>query len=74
MVHLGQFIICSFRLKTDQTDHIMLTDKNLAEQEEQWMDSVDATDWPNEVDCEHICDKKSRTGMYKHILGWDGKG
>lgn len=57
MVYLGQFIICSFRLKTDKADHIMLTDKNLAEQEEQWMDSVDATDWPNEVDCEHICDK-----------------
>lgn len=25
------------------------------EEEEQLMDSVDATDWPNEVDCEHIC-------------------
>lgn len=36
------------------------------------MDSIDATDWPNEVDCEHICDKKLRVEQECISTFWDG--
>lgn len=36
----------------------MLTHENLAEQERKWRDSVDATDWLDEVDCNLNCDDK----------------